>query len=102
MSEHPSEPAPKPADDHAPKPADDHAPGFFDRPKTRKALWIILIALCVIFALAGFFVEMHGYFPIESFGAFYAVFGFAVFSFIVLVGQHLRKIIMRSEDYYDR
>ena len=77
------------------------APGFFDRPSTRKALWIILIALCAGFGLAGFIVDLHGYFPVESFGLFYGLFGFAVFSFIVLVGQHLRKILMRPEDYYD-
>lgn len=78
------------------------APGFFDRPSTRRAVWIILIVLCVGFALAGFVVDLHGYFPVESFAVFYAIFGFAVFSFIVLVGQHLRKILMRPEDYYDR
>lgn len=77
------------------------SPGFFDKPQTRRAIWIILIALCAGFAIAGFIVDTHGYFPIEDFGVFYAIFGFLVFSFIVLAGQHLRKILMRPEDYYD-
>ena len=80
----------------------DEAPGFFDRPQVRRAIWIILIALCAGFALAGFVVDMHGYFHVEEFPVFYGVFGFLVFSFIVLAGQHLRKILMRPEDYYDR
>ncbi|MEM8935359.1 MAG: hypothetical protein AAGC77_03020 [Pseudomonadota bacterium] len=75
--------------------------GFFDQPGTRTAIWIILIALCAGFAIAGFVIDLHGYFPIEEFGVFYGLFGFGVFSFIVLVGQHLRKILMRPEDYYD-
>lgn len=81
--------------------ASDKDPGFFDKPSTRKAVWIILIVLCAGFALAGLVLDMHGYFPVEEFGLFYGIFGFAVFSFIVLVGQHLRKILMRPEDYYD-
>ncbi len=76
-------------------------PGFFDKPSTRKAVWIVLIVLCAGFALAGFVIDTHGYFAVEGFGAFYAIFGFIVFSFIVLAGQHLRKILMRPEDYYD-
>ena len=77
-------------------------PGFFDRPQVRRALWIILIALCASFGLAGFVVDVSGKFPVEDFGLFYGIFGFLVFSFIVLAGQHLRKILMRPEDYYDR
>lgn len=88
--------------DHHDSASPDKDPGFFDRPSTRRALWIILIALCAGFALAGFFVDMHGYFHIAEHPIFYAVFGFAVFAFIVLAGQHLRKILKRREDYYDR
>lgn len=83
-------------------PTKSEDPGFFDRPATRRAIWIILIALCALFALAGFVIDTHGYFPVEDFGVFYAIFGFLVFAFIVLAGQHLRKILMRPEDYYDR
>jgi len=77
-------------------------PGFFDRPSTRKGVWIVLIGLCAGFGLAGFAVDMHGYFHVADFPVFYAIFGFLAFSFIVLAGQHLRKILMRPEDYYDR
>lgn len=87
---------------HVPRAEEGEKPGFFDRPATRRGLWIGLVALCAGFALAGFLVDTHGYFAVEDFGVFYAIFGFAVFSFIVLAGQHLRKILMRPEDYYDR
>ena len=82
--------------------AHDAAPGFFDRPSTRRFIWIALIGACAASALAGFVVEMHAYFEIANFPLFYAIFGFAAFAFIVLAGQHLRKILMRPEDYYDR
>ncbi|MEO1135234.1 MAG: hypothetical protein AAFW68_01325 [Pseudomonadota bacterium] len=101
MNEHDN--AIAPSQDAQSDPAgEDEAQGFFDKPSTRRAVWIILIGLCVVFALAGFVVDLHGYFPVESFGVFYAIFGFVSFSFIVLAGQHLRKILMRPEDYYDR
>lgn len=97
MTDHPKNSDEKPG--WADKP-ENEAPGFFDKPSTRRAIWIILIGLCVAFGLAGFIIDTHGYFPVEDFGLFYALFGFAVFSFIVLAGQHLRKILMRPEDYY--
>lgn len=88
----------------APNDRSPHAEGdgFFDKPSTRRGVWMVLIALCAGFALAGFLVDTHGYFEVEEFGVFYAIFGFLAFSFIVLAGQHLRKILMRPEDYYDR
>ena len=42
------------------------------------------------------------HFPIEEIPAFFELFGFFAFVFIVFAGTALRKLIMRSEDYYDR
>ena len=99
MNDHTDLSAPNSGKDHLS--GKDKTPGFFDKPATRKAIWVILIGLCTVFGLAGFIVDTHGYFSVEDFGLFYAIFGFAVFAFIVLVGQHLRKLLMRPEDYYE-
>lgn len=76
-------------------------PGFFDRRGVRRALWYAMVALCVGFAAAGFLIDVHPYFPVEEFGAFYAIFGFLAFTLIILSGPWLRRILMRPEDYYD-
>lgn len=89
----------------------DHPPilpeeqSVWEKPGTIRLIWIALIALCVFFAAAGFWLayghKMHPHFEIDKFPAFYGVVGFVSFSFIVLAGQHLRKILMRDEDYYE-
>ncbi len=78
---------------------------WFEKPGSIKLMWIILIGLCVLSAVAGvvasFMHLMHPYTIADKFPVFYGVYGFAAFMFIVLAGQHLRKILMRDEDYYD-
>ncbi|WP_306250760.1 hypothetical protein [Parvularcula sp. IMCC14364] len=91
----------------------------WEKPGTIRVIWLLLIIGCVLFASAGFLLAAQGqlvYKPhfedktgiaaffgnmADNFPAFYALVGFVSFSFIVLVGQHLRKILMRPEDYYD-
>lgn len=64
----------------------------------------LLIAACIGAAFAGFvpaWQNPHPHFDVESLGVFFAVWGFAAFMFIVLAGQHLRKLVGRKEDYYE-
>ena len=88
-----------------------HAPsdeGWFDKPKNVKLLLYGLYAACALSVLVTPFIHFHPYFDFEKdmgaggFQVFFAVYGFVAFAFIVLAGQHLRKILMRSEDYYDK
>lgn len=92
---------------------------IWEKPGTLRVIWIALIAGCIASAVGGFilaaqgllvkkphfddktgFVGMIGTF-VDTFPVFYGLVGFVSFSFIVLAGQHLRKILMRDEDYYD-
>ncbi|MBI1391733.1 MAG: hypothetical protein GC152_03225 [Alphaproteobacteria bacterium] len=82
---------------------DDNA-GWADRPAFRKWFFRGLIAVGVIAALAGFvpaFQKDHPHFAAEGLPAFFALWGFAAFMFIVLAGQHLRKLVGRAPDYYE-
>lgn len=83
----------------------DDEKSVWERAGTIRLIWIVLIAGCVLSAAGGFVLaarhEMHPHFTIDKFPAFYGAVGFISFSFIVLVGQHLRKILMRDENYYD-
>jgi len=70
-----------------------------------KKLFVSGLVLCsVVAALAGFipaFQKHHPHFAAEGIPVFFAFWGFVSFMFIVLVGQHLRKLIGREEGYYD-
>ncbi|MEM6648930.1 MAG: hypothetical protein AAF603_01625 [Pseudomonadota bacterium] len=83
----------------------EHEKSIWEKPGTLKVIWVFLIASCGAAALGGFILaaqdKMHPHFTIDQFPAFYAVVGFVSFSFIVLAGQHLRKILMRDENYYN-
>jgi threonine/homoserine/homoserine lactone efflux protein len=86
-----------------PAPKDDKI-GWADRPAFRRALFVALIAAAIGVAALGFVPQFHPHavhFNVERFPVFFALFGFVAFSFIVLAGQHLRKLVTKSEDYYD-
>jgi len=83
---------------------DHKSGGWADSPAFRRGFLAALILACLGAAIAGFvpaFQKKDPHFELERFGAFFAVYGFAAFSFIVLVGQHLRKLVARKETYYD-
>jgi hypothetical protein len=77
----------------------------FETPKALRLIWIIVPAVCAFFALMNVVLAImgktHPHFTLDAFPVFYGVVGFLSFSFIVLAGKHLRKILMRPEGYYD-
>ena len=75
---------------------------WLDRPENVTKIYRGLIAICALLIVAGFFVGGHGELAILHFPAFYGIFGFIAFVFIVFAGIGLRKLVMRDEDYYDR
>ncbi|MEK7265746.1 MAG: hypothetical protein AAB227_06570 [Pseudomonadota bacterium] len=82
----------------------DEKPGWADTKTFRMAFLALLVIAALAAAVAGFlpaFKNDHPHFDVESMGAFFAVYGFAAFSFIVLAGQHLRKLVGRKETYYE-
>lgn len=66
-----------------------------------KLLIRILVAACVLLVVAEFLFDKHGHFGFEEWTGFHAIFGFVTFFGAVLAGKHLRKLLMRKEDYYD-
>lgn len=82
----------------------DSKPGWADNPTFIRIFLGVLIVSCIGAAIAGFvpaFQPKHPHFPQEGWKVFFAIYGFAAFSFIVLAGQHLRKLVGRKEDYYE-
>jgi hypothetical protein len=66
-----------------------------------KIFWAVVIA-CAILFLSDAFYHKHVVFDFENWFGFFGLFGFTVSFVLVLVARQMRKIIMRSEDYYDR
>ncbi len=79
-------------------------PGWADNPAFVRGFLIVLIVSSVLAAIAGFvpaWQKDHPHFEVEGWKIFFAVYGFVAFSFIVLAGQHLRKLVGRKETYYE-
>ncbi len=86
--------------------ADQHGkssdPGWADRPAFVKAFSWFLYLACAAAAVAGFiWKKKHPHFDVEGFPVFFAIYGFVMFFLIVVLGQHLRKLVGRKESYYD-
>ena len=90
--------------DRAPEASTDQSPErlrFFDRPGNVKRFLGALYAICALALGFEFFIERHVSHPWEELFGFHALYGFVVCVTLVLTAKELRKIVMRSEDYYD-
>jgi len=71
-----------------------------DSPEAVERLILGLKVLCVVLVVLDLFVHRHQYAPGETLPGYYAVVGFVAFTLIVLGASQLRRLILRSEDYY--
>ena len=74
---------------------------WLDQPSSIDLIIKLLIAACVIVVLADFGYHKHAEFHFREWFAFDAVFGFSAYVFLVTAAKGARKLLMRSEDYYD-
>jgi hypothetical protein len=80
--------------------------GWMDRPDTVKRLFTIFYFVCVALVAAEILVattpnEHPHPLEVEMRYLVYPVYGFLSFWFLVLVARGMRKLLIRSEDYYD-
>ncbi|MEK6766856.1 MAG: hypothetical protein AABY49_11605 [Planctomycetota bacterium] len=75
---------------------------IFDKPRNVKILLTLLFGGCLALLIVNFFAPKHSHFPWEEWSGFYAAYGFVACVTLVLAAKHiLRRIVKRSEDYYD-
>ena len=74
---------------------------LFDDPKNVRFVVRALAVSCVLLVLADLVIHRHVVNPLESLFGFYAFFGFIACVVLVLLAKEMRKVLMRSEDYYD-
>ncbi|MAH84914.1 MAG: hypothetical protein CBB68_11545 [Rhodospirillaceae bacterium TMED8] len=71
-----------------------------DKRNVKKIVWALVIVCSGLLIAEGFY-DKHPHFAIEYVYGFYAIYGFVMCVGLVLVAKWIRKILMRSEDYYD-
>lgn len=75
--------------------------GWAEQPENRRRIRWLLYAICgALLALEGV-IYRHATHSLEQTPAFYAFYGFAALIFAVLAAKGLRRLVRRSEDYYD-
>lgn len=75
---------------------------WLDKPSNVNRLVSWFYGLCGLALVIDPFVHKHGPFQLEHWWGFYGLFGFVACVALVLIAKELRKVLMRSEDYYDR
>ena len=91
---------PEPAE--IPRKAPDEQPTWIDHKKNVDRICYALYAVSAVLLLIDPLVQKHGPFEIEHYWGFYGIYGFIGCVFLVLAAREMRKLVMRSEDYYDR
>lgn len=74
---------------------------WLDDPRNVRKLFWILCAVCAAAFAADAFYEKHAEFEAEHLFGFYAIFGFCAYVVLIFAAKGLRRLLMRSEDYYD-
>ena len=77
--------------------------GWMDKPRVVKRLFLLFYALCGVMVVAELVLGREtGHGPsYEGLFGFYGFYGFLSFWFLVLLAKWMRKLLIRSEDYYD-
>ena len=81
----------------SPRPEDD---AWLVRPATIRLFWGILWVVLALTVAAHFVINVKGYFVIDAWYGFGAVFGFLACLLMVIVAKALGVLLKRDQDYY--
>lgn len=73
---------------------------WLEKPGSVAKVITALVLACTVVVLADFFYEKHGHFAEEEVEGFFAMFGFVMFTLLVLAARGLRVLVGEREDYY--
>lgn len=85
--------------EHGPRPGEK--PHIWDKPENVRRFLTLFWIICGVLFVADFFVDRYQEHPLESVPAIYAIYGFVGIALLIVIAKQLRKVVMRSEDYYD-
>jgi hypothetical protein len=75
---------------------------WLDRSENVTKLFRGLCIVCLATLSIALFLHKHELFEFATWYGFYGIFGFFACVVLVLVAKQLRRVLMRSEDYYER
>jgi sterol desaturase/sphingolipid hydroxylase (fatty acid hydroxylase superfamily) len=70
------------------------------RPRTIRLIWQVSIAILIALVALQLVIKVKGYFGVDGWVGFGAVFGFAACVTMVLVAKALGLVLKRDENYY--
>ena len=73
---------------------------WLDHKNSSRIIIGTLVVFCLTLFFSDFIYHRHGHFAIEEVPGFFALYGFLMFSLIILGASVLRFFLKRSEDYY--
>lgn len=73
---------------------------WVDKPGSANKIFWALAAVCLGLFLLDFTFEAHGHFAVEAIPGAYGIYGFVMFTGLILAAKALRFFIKRPEDYY--
>jgi hypothetical protein len=73
---------------------------WFTKTENANKIFLVLAVFCLALFLADFTYHKHGHFHIEEIPGFYGIYGFFMFTALILVAKVLRLLIKRPENYY--
>ena len=80
---------------------------YLDDPDNVKRLWRRFVGVCIAIAaldvlgVLGLGWHRHVSLFFEGLPGFYPFWGFVAIAVLIMLAKQLRRIVMRSEDYYD-
>jgi len=70
------------------------------RPESVRLLWKLFAVVLALTVVAQFFIKVKGYFGVDGWLGFAAIFGFVCCLLMVLVAKALGLVLKRDQDYY--
>ena len=87
-------------DDPARYPAIGRWLTWVDRPGSPNRIFWGLAVFCGFLLILDFTYEKHGHFAFEDFPEFFAIYGYVMFTLLILAAKGLRALVKKPEDFY--
>ena len=75
---------------------------FLDKKENVRIIYLSTWLVGLILILCDLIIHRHDDASFAEFFGFYGIYGFLGCVILVLMAKAIRKLVMRSEDYYDR
>lgn len=79
----------------------EHKKHWLVRPRTIKILWVVFAVILALTFAAGALIPIKGYFEVDGYFGFFAVYGFGTCVIMVVVAKALGIFLKRPDSYYD-